>query len=156
MDPRDLFKGGVTGSAESGYEDVTAAPFGMFKSNFFSRSQSSPQEEAGLVKQAFGEITLEGTSPRSPAESKQWGKETGRDSKTTSESDENPQKNPEEDSSPSGVPSYLAQLDVGLGSDLKIDSAFGSLARDRSEGDKDGQKEELQARKLPSMFGLGF
>lgn len=148
MDPRDLFKG-VGGSAESGYEDIAKAPFGMFKSNFFSRSQLSPQEEAGLAKQAFGEITLEATSPRSPAHSE-------RQAETPDRSDND--QHSKEDSSQPSIPSYLAQLDdVGLGSDLKIDSAFGSLARDKSEGDEESKKdEELQARKLPSMFGLGF
>ena len=155
MDPRDLFKG-VVEAAESDYSDVPAAPsLGIFKSNFFPRSQQPGKEGEGPAKQPFGEITLEGAS--------------GQDSKssTRNEGEAKPPDSNDADSLVSksppqpSVPSYLAQLDVGRGTDndLKIDSAFGSLATDKGEGggaSSDGKKEELQARKLPSMFGLGF
>lgn len=161
MDPRDLFKG----SAETGYEDSsTPAPFGIFKSNFFSRSQSAPTDKrAGPVdKQAFGEITLDDAVIHPPAGSEEDRKQgakgaSGADVQAES-GDELLSKPKEKSPEPPAVPSYLAQLDVGLGSDLKIDSAFGSLA-DSGKSDKEGKKEgeeETLARKLPSMFGLGF
>lgn len=160
MDPRDLFKG-IAGSAESGYEDV--APFGMFKSNFFPRSQPPlSEEESGPSKRAFGEITLEAVSsqdPRSSAQTKGSRREGREQAETPAKSDEVLKASPPKEDSPQpSVPSYLAQLDVGLGSDLKIDSAFGSLAAEdsKSEGGKDDKKDESQARKMPSLFGLGF
>lgn len=163
IDPRDLFKG-IAGSAESVYEDVAAAPFGMFKSNFFPRSQPPLFEEGSEpAKRAFGEITLEGVSSQDPRGSAQTkgGRRKGTepsDIETPAKRDEVSMLSPKEDSpQPPSVPSYLAQLDVGLGSDLKIDSAFGSLAEDgKSDGGKDKEGEGSQARKLPSMFGLGF
>ena len=167
MDPLDLFKG----SAETGYEDSsTPAPFGIFKTNFFSRSQPAPPDEGAgpAAKRAFGEITLEGTSSRDRQGYPACGAEDQkRETKGASDTDAqvgsgnepSSKVSPEEKSpEPPSVPSYLAQLDVGLGSDLKIDSAFGSLADDgksSKEGKKEGEESSL-ARKLPSMFGLGF
>ena len=165
MDPRDLFKG----SGESGYDNVSAAaaPFGMFKSNFFSRSQSEGGGGGGgggESKQPFGEITLgevmkkegesvsRGTAAREEREVSERANSVEKDSASV------PREKVEEDVK-SEVPSYLAHLDVGLGSDLKIDSAFGSLASEGGGGaageggsgeGKEG--EESQARKLPSMI----
>lgn len=140
MDPHDLFKSG----AESGYEE--AATFGMFKSNFFSRSQPHPQEGAGPggTKQHFGEIMLEG------AASNQAPRSSGGSGGSDASTDEVPSESP--------IPSYLAQLDVGLGDDggLKIDSAFGSLGKTQPSLDDKTGGEESQARKLPTMFGFGF
>lgn len=60
---------------------------------------------------------------------------------------------------PAQVPSYLAQIDLGSGtSDLRIESAFGSLLdKDRSPEEEDSKDEVQQshARKLPSVFGFG-
>lgn len=132
---------------------------------------------ATATKQPYGEITLEGTARQ----------DGGRGGRGSVERDGNgsrsrrpevvegvavksdghaPSSSSPASSSAGGVPSYLAHLDaVGLGGaseDLKIDSAFGSLAAVDENSDKttptssDGKGEELQARKLPSMFGLGF
>jgi hypothetical protein len=160
MDPRDLFKGNPE-SGESGYDDIASASFGMFKSNFFSRSQSTSEEGAGPAKQAFGEITLENVSSQDLAESNEGEKKGVKDLKDEvhTRTDESSVKEHLKDPSPHpSVPSYLAQLDVGVGNDLQIESAFGSLTDDgKDASNKDGKKgEESQARKLPSMFGLGF
>ena len=55
------------------------------------------------------------------------------------------------------VPSYLAEL--GVDSDLTIDSAFSSLKGQdtaaTSGSGEGGQKTEVMAKKLPSIFGFG-
>lgn len=177
IDPRDLFKG-AGGAPETCYEDVSVS-FGMFKSNFFSHSSSSPSQTNSTQEdseQPFGEITLKdhhptaGSGRRDARSSLSPARKEGRD-KTTAQSsgssatkpvDESEEVIPSSDvfSSKPKVPAYFAQLDLGLGSDLKIDSAFGSLAgKEEEEGGGDSsskEKEESQARKLPSMFGLGF
>ena len=149
MDPRDLFKG-----VDGGYDDAPTS-FGMFKSNFFSgRSQQQSVKED--TKQVFGEITLSKDSIRS--QNKDEGGDGGKVEKmdeSTSASDE--KKEDEDILSKPQVPSYLAQLGVGLGgSDLQIDSAFGSLGGSEGDGETSGgaskQGEESQARKLPSMM----
>lgn len=163
MDPRDLFKG-AGGMLESGY-DTVSAPFGMFKSNFLPRSQLS-QEATGSAKQPFGEITLKDPRNKDAESAKQSaGRETvtEKDSSSfdTDTSSVDGEHEASTESSKPQVPSYFAQLDVGLGNDLKIDSAFGSLAGNSDDGSGEvggasKQAEESQARKLPSMFGLGF
>ena len=161
IDPQDLFKG--VGSAEASYGEVSA-PLGIFKSNFFSRSQT--QDKAENMKLPFGEITLKDSST-APSSSEEEKAENGMDkehhskeiplsSKDSCSDELTEEQTPPK---PSHVPSYLAQLDMGLGSDLKIDSAFGSLAdKTETSGGENSKKkeEESQARKLPSMFGLGF
>lgn len=146
MDLRDLFKG-VGGMQEAGYDD-TSAPVGMFKSNFFPRSQQSEED----TKQPFGEITLTGKEANAGSQSGAKDEDVEVDGgRATSTAETNPKCEAPEVSK---VPSYLAQLDVGLGSDLQIDSAFGSLAgKADSDGDAtSNQGEEFQARKLPSML----
>lgn len=156
MEARDLFKG-VGGVAEAGYDEVS---FGMFKSNFFPRSQQIQEGVGpGVARQPFGEITLEDMLPGRDAESASDEKGKGRGSDKHIEGAEEMHVNSSAAASPSPlVPSYLAQLDVGgLGNDLKIDSAFGSLTSKCEGGGASNEKgEESQARKLPSMFGLGF
>lgn len=162
MDPRDLFKG--VGATEAGYEEISG-PFGMFKSNFFPHSQHA-QGEAGQTLQSFGEITLS-TAPSEDAKSSS--KSTGKGSKEVetkkemfhsdleTNSEDNTKPGDSSASSKPPVPSYLAHLDVGLGGDdLKIDSAFGSLPGKDEGGVASKESKESQARKLPSMFGLGF
>lgn len=155
MDARDLFKG-VEGMGEAGgYDAEVSSSFGMFKSNFFPRSQ----EGAG---QPFGEITLDEALPERDAELANSNERVGgvgdkqriEGAGETDESSLAAVSPPR----PPPVPSYLAQLDVGgLGNDLKIDSAFGSLAgKCEGGGDSNEKGGESQARKLPSMFGLGF
>ncbi len=182
IDPRELFKGSG-GTLEMGYEEASG-PFGIFKSSFFSHpsssstpSQNSTQEDS---EQPFGEITLKdhsntgnagsGRDARSSSPAQHQEKEGAEKSTDSSpgSSGTKPVDNSEEIipssdvfSSKPKVPAYFAQLDMGLGKDLKIDSAFGSLAGKEEEGDGDSSAkekggEESQARKLPSMFGLGF
>ena len=54
------------------------------------------------------------------------------------------------------VPSYLAHLNMGLGDDLKIDSAFGSLSNKSTKDGENSEKKDhdSQARKLPDIFGF--
>ena len=141
LDPRDLFGGKDEDTQE--YGDYTA-PFGTFKSSFFSQSQHSTLSEDPLSSQKFGEITLDADKAKVSTS------EENLEEKSDETSAKVPPKNE--------VPSYFAHLDMGLDSDLKIDSAFGSL----SEGGKTASDSEevkvqdSQARKLPSIFGLGL
>lgn len=61
------------------------------------------------------------------------------------------------DETKKAVPSYLAELGVGLGdSDLTIDSAFSSLdKKDDLAGQGESKKTEITAKKLPNIFSLG-
>lgn len=60
------------------------------------------------------------------------------------------------DESKMAVPSYLAELGVGLGdADLTIDSAFSSLDKKDTAGQEDSRKTEITAKKLPNIFSLG-
>ena len=162
MDPQDLFKGGL-GSSDIGYKDIPAP--GMFKSSFFSRSQTQ-DDRSEDTKQPFGEITMKAvdSSVKDLIESKVETLTTGgglnSDIRITSE---DIKKEDLMDMPPKPeVPSYFASLDMGVpGNDLKIDSAFGSLAGKTESGCEEGgssedKQKDSPARKLPSMFGLGF
>ena len=160
----DLFKN--TNSSEDSYglgKEEEAGPFGLFKSNFFS-SRTPAQDNSGDRKTGqFGEITLdqvistkqdvktdspdplEFQSNTTKIDSVQASGSTGSDDVSTPTK---PQ-----------VPSYFANLDIGLGKDLQIESALGALAsKNEVEGEMITEEStvKLQARKLPSMFSLGF
>lgn len=170
IDPRDLFKN--AGSSEVSYGGGGGGggtgPFGLFKSNLFSsRTQSQDNSDDRKSRRQFGEITLDQTTsiPRdenSNSSEQGDGKESNTTETHSDSSKSNKNTESEDPSAPAKVqvPSYFANLDVGLGSDLKIDSALGALASKNVEEEENGrrkeEKEELQARKLPSMFGFGF
>lgn len=181
MDARDLFKGEDGGEGgERGYGDISAS-FGMFKSNFFS-TRSELQDGASNIattnKQPFGEITMKkGNNGRRDSTTSSNENNGEMKALTTAEKEKEGYNSSdkgavetddtEEDTTlfKPTVPSYLAHLDVGLGNDdLKIDSAFGSLAAGKADGGSGNgeggatsdKQHDSQARKLPSMFGLGF
>lgn len=159
MDPGELFgsKDALSGGEEE-YGGITA-PFGAFRS-MFALSQPSDAQESGAdsagASQQFGEITMGTTSHVSnPTAAKS--NESEAEEKLPSDTKSEDKATEDFSSKPSEVPSYLAHLDMGLGSDLKIDSAFGSLSEKSS---KDGKSHEgssgqdSQSRKLPSIFGF--
>ena len=158
LDPRELFgsKDALSGGEEE-YAGVTA-PFGAFRS-IFTQSQPSDADgniaDSAISSQKFGEITMGAAVDPSPAKAKESNKVTTGE-KATPESAANEQVKTEKE--PSQVPSYLADLNVGLGSDLKIDSAFGSLseksAKDGDDSKPGSSSHDSQARKLPSIFGF--
>ena len=158
MDPGELFSGkDALSVADEREQRGVTAPFGTFRSMFAqapsSESEENNAESAGPA-QKFGEITM-GTEPSPPKakESDDVVKERQESSDLT-KVEENKDSN--STSKPSEVPSYLAHLNMGLGDDLKIDSAFGSLsdksAKDGENSEKNSQ--DSQARKLPSIFGF--
>jgi len=157
IDPRELFRNaGGENIGSLGYEIETSGPFGLFKSNLFSsRSQQNTDHDKG-DQQQFGEITLRGTTPpkgypsgtsiidkdNASMISSGQSQVAGDDSTTESSGSAGSAQS-------SSVPSYLAQLDMGLGKDLKIESALGALA---SKSTTEETKVEEKARKLPNIF----
>ena len=162
MDPGELFGGkdalSVGDEREQGAAITT--PFGAFRSMFpqapSSESEGDSAESAGS-SQKFGEITM-GTDPQ-PTKDKEIDeidkgkKEESSESTATEETKETSNSS----SKPTEVPSYLAHLNMGLGDDLKIDSAFGSLSDKSTKPDDENSEkssQDSQARKLPSIFGF--
>ena len=163
IDPRELFKnpGGSSGSLD--YETETSGPFGLFKSNLFSsrsqQAQESPDDKGS--QQQFGEITLRESIPPNgdPREASIGNKDNGPATSSGQSQTAVGGNGATECSDSAGptqipsVPSYLAQLDMGLGKDLKIESALGALASKNTDDEsKMEDKEDLQARKLPNIF----
>ena len=156
MDPGELFgsKDALSGGEEKDYGAITA-PFGAFRSMFAPSqppdTRESGDDSAGSTQQ-FGEITM-GASVSDPAPEKSNENEAEEKSPLDTKAED---KNTEDVSSkPSEVPSYLAHLDMGLGSDLKIDSAFGSLSEKSSNNgkshDQGSSGQDSQAR---SIYGF--
>ena len=168
IDPRELFRNASGGSGvDLGYgDDNNAGPFGMFRSNLFS-SRPQPTQEASdgsKTQQQFGEITLKTTTPpRGGVISNEDMKETeGESSKSLSNTNLSSssvsaagESSQSTEHAQAEVPSYLAQLDVGVGKDLKIESALGALGSKNLDGGTKKDDEEQQARKLPNIF-VGF
>ena len=155
MDPGELFGGkDALSGGEEEYGGITA-PFGAFRSMFVPSQPLDAQEssaDSASSSQQFGEITM-GTTVSDPTPVKSYETEAEEQSPLDSKSED---KDREDFSSkPSEVPSYLAHLDMGLDSDLKIDSAFGSLSEKNSKnGESHEGSQDSQARKLPSIFGF--
>lgn len=149
LDPRELF-GGSTDTDE-GYGEIQV-PFGKFGS-YFSRTEEvshSPVSERGQV---FGEITL---NVDTKCEAEEHHSEKTPEIQMESPTESKPASSPNKPQ----VPSYFAHLDLGLDSDLQIESAFGSLGEknkgeDSLDGDDSKQKPDT-AKKLPSIFGFGL
>lgn len=147
LDPRELFSGSTEMDQEYG---EIRAPFGTFGS-YFSRVQEGSHSPKG-TQQQFGEITLNANTKH---EAEEHIPEKESQNQTESPTP------PKDASSPTKphVPSYLAQLNLELDNDLKIDSAFSSLEekskREESSGSDSKQKLDT-AKKLPSIFGFGL
>ena len=147
LDPRELFSGSTEMDQEYG---EIRAPFGTFGS-YFSRVQEGSHSPKG-TQQQFGEITLNANT-KHEAEERIPEKESQNQTESPTP--------PKDASSPTKphVPSYLAQLNLELDNDLKIDSAFSSLEekskREESSGSDSKQKLDT-AKKLPSIFGFGL
>lgn len=163
LDPKELFGSNAKGlETEQEYGEITG-PFGSFRP-FFSRNesgsrggQSSSQRGTG-TKQPYGEITLEHRDDslrKSPSPPPQ----ISRTAQPEARKEEKDTKLSPSAITQSPVPSYLASLGLGSGSDdLTIDSAFGSLGdknKDAADAGKGAEKQDT-AKKLPSIFGLGF
>ena len=159
MDPGELFGGkdalSVGDERERGPGITT--PFGAFRSMFPQapslESVENNAESAGSSSQKFGEITMETDQP--PAKAKD--EEVVKEKEALSESTKTDEiKDSNSSSKPAEVPSYLAHLNMGLGDDLKIDSAFGSLSEKSKKEEENSEKtsQDSQARKLPSIFGF--
>ena len=146
LDPSDLFSGGELGSQP--YGEITignyTSPFsqhtedGGVDSNFKNSREVNRRDEVPV------------SDDRQDAqESVAVNDSKNRTSPTFS------------DSKLAQVPSYFAQIDMGLGGgtdDLKIESAFGSLSdKNKQSGDEaDDRGQSSHARKLPSVFGFGL
>ena len=164
IDPRELFDGETSGEVGSEYQ--VSGPFGSSFGSFFARSSSSlAAAEAGTDGTGglpYGEITMAGMIERENSENSN--KLSGTQERDTtgaaaSEGDrdagEGEGKSNSVKSGAAAVPSYLAEL--GVESDLTIDSAFSSLKGEEGGGEE-GEKEEgdeVKAKKLPSIFGFG-
>ena len=163
LDPKELFGSNAKGlETEQDYGEITA-PFGSFRP-FFSRNESgrragpSSSQHGTGTKQPYGEITLE-HQDNSRRKSVSPPPVIARTAPPEAEKEEKETKlSPSENTVPA-VPSYLASLGLGGGSDdLTIDSAFGSLGDKSKVATETGKEPEKQdtAKKLPSIFGLGF
>lgn len=160
LDPGELFGGkdALSGGEEREYSEITA-PFGAFRSMFApqpSDADGGDADSAGPAQQ-FGEITME-MADLPAAKTRGENNDAGdKEPPSSSKDEENNNKTP--NSKPSELPSYLADLNnMGLGDDLKIDSAFGSLSDKNSKQDNvskgSSTSQDSQARKLPSIFGF--
>ena len=156
MDPGELFGGKDALCVGEEREQGITTPFGAFRS-MFPQAPSSESEgnnaESAVSSQKFGEITM----GADPLPTKANENDEAENEKEVAPSESTNAGETKDSSKPAEVPSYLAHLNMGLGDDLKIDSAFGSLS-DKST--KDGESSEKssqvdsQARKLPSIFGF--
>jgi hypothetical protein len=154
-DPHELFDSAASREVESDY--AVSGPFVSTFGSFFTRSSppqaSSTGKSSGLP---YGEITMQGITEKEPAtvQGKQDENTVEAASSQTHQGphvDENDKSNSTK--SPA-VPSYLAEL--GVDSDLTIDSAFSSLKGGDTAGETgSGEKNEVMAKKLPSIFGFG-
>ena len=142
LDPSDLFGGGELGSQP--YGEIT---IGNYTSPFSQHTEGGSIDSNPKDTQ---EVNCRDEVPVSDS------REDGQESVKVDEykSRTSPTFNEPQ------VPSYFAQIDVGLGggaSDLKIDSAFGSLSdKNKTSEDRDKMDDGGHARKLPSVFGFGL
>lgn len=153
LDPKELF--GSAGAQEAPSEFEVTGHFGSTIGSYFSRHSESPH----LSRQPFGEITM--PEVKEKKDEREGGGGTGEredevaaEVKTKGEREEDGK---EGETSKVEVPSYLAELGVGLGeSDLTIDSAFSSLDKKGKVSESESQKQKPQdaAKKLPSIFGF--
>ena len=158
MDPGELFGGkdALSVGDEREHGPGITTPFGAFRSMFpqapSSESEENNAESAGS-SQRFGEITMGADPPPTKAKDDEADNEKEESSESI-KSDEIKDSN--SISKPAEVPSYLAHLNMGLGDDLKIDSAFGSLSKKSTKDEENSEKssQESQTRKLPSIFGF--
>ena len=165
-DPRELFDSEESGE---GTENQVSGLFGSTFGSFFTRSVSSSEAGAQGSGSAagtssslpYGEITMRGVGEKQAGEEEKL-TATGETKpvETASDTQQGDSKRDEEKlglGKGTAVPSYLAEL--GVGSDLTIDSAFSSLKSDEGKGEMGegggGPKTEVMAKKLPSIFGLG-
>ena len=157
LDPRELFGSVSAKEVPSDYE--VSGPFGSSSfGSFFSRSSETGES---ATKMPFGEITMPNNQTDNEAALTQ-SEEKHREPTRLAE----PQEARENDRKPEDtkvqVPSYLAELGMGLGGDssLTIDSAFSSLDK-KGDADAGGgggsgeQKTAVTAKKLPSIFSFG-
>ena len=144
FDPRELFE---SANKEETSDYQVSGHFGskFGVGSFFMRSSST--DEGG--KEAtdslpYGEIRMNKETETDSASGEE-------EEATTRTPVERQDQEAVESSTKTTVPSYLAELGVGLGdSDLTIDSAFSSLDKDAS-----GQGGGDTTQKLPGIFGFG-
>ena len=151
FDPCELFDS--TGSKDEPSEYQTAGPFGSTFGSYFMRSSSEAAEST--TNMPYGEIHM--TSVVTSDASKNVSNEENQ-TEITQSMVQVEEGDSRLDETKKAVPSYLAELGVGLGdSDLTIDSAFSSLDKkdDIAAGQGDSKKTEITAKKLPNIFSLG-
>ena len=154
-DPHELFDSAASKDVESDF--AVSGPFGSTFGSFFTRS-SPPQATGKSSGLPYGEITMQGITEKEPATTVQGKQDENTVEAASSQTHEGPHvdENDKSNSTKSAaVPSYLAEL--GVDSDLTIDSAFSSLmGGDDAAGETgSGEKTEVMAKKLPSIFGFG-
>ena len=147
FDPQELFDSAASKDVPADYQ--VSGPFGSTFGSYFTRS--SEAAEAASSNAPYGEITMTTAGTDAPSAEGSPGK-----AKST-ESQEMEKEVVKSDETKKVVPSYLAELGVGLGGDdLTIDSAFSSLDNNGGKGENNGGlKETVTAKSLPSIFGFG-
>ena len=161
-DPLELFDSAASREVESDFP--VSGPFGTTFGSFFTRS-SPPQGGGGKNSDLpYGEITMQSITEKESRVKDTVPEKQDKSSveAVPSQTDQSAQGNEDKKSNSTksaAVPLYLAEL--GVDSDLTIDSAFSSLKdggstaqRPGGEGEG-GPKTEVMAKKLPSIFGFG-
>ena len=160
LDPKELF-GGNSGGRGGSPEFEMVGLFGSSIGSYISRV-SDPRSSSEL---SFGEITMPETNEHRP-EAKEGDERSegegvsgeGLSVKAEDDKKEGVSSSMKGEETPVAVPSYLAELGVGLGdSDLTIDSAFSSLDKKEeveNERESVSQKSQDAAKKLPSIFSF--
>ena len=143
FDPRELFDSAASKDVPEDYQ--VSGPFGSTFGSYFTRSSEATSSNA-----PYGEITMTNVSKDEQSESSP-GKVKSADSAEPEKVDG------KADETKKVVPSYLAELGVGLGGDdLTIESAFSSLDNSNGKGENsEGMKKTVTAKSLPSIFGFG-
>ena len=159
LDPKELFGGNSGGSREGSLEFDMVGIFGSSVGSYISRV-SDPRSSSDA---SFGEITLpQNTHGPETKDGDEKCEREGVSGESLSAKQEEVKKEgvsgtKKGEETPVTVPSYLAELGVGLGeSDLTIDSAFRSLDKRVIESKKESvtQKSQDTAKKLPSIFSF--
>ena len=154
FDPRELFDSKEAAASDS---EVSTGHFGSTFGSFFTRLSATEASGSGTASSnlPYGEITMTTHVHRdTEADSKSSKADT-----TTTVSECRKDQAQDEDgktdsTTKATVPSYLAELGVGLGdSDLTIDSAFSSLDK-KEEAETSKESLLVTAKKLPSIFSL--
>lgn len=144
FDPRELFDSAASKDVPSDYQ--ATGPFGITFGSYFTRSSEAVKSTNNNMP--YGEIHMTNVTTSSTTL-----KDISSEEETREHANEGDSKS---DEAKKTVPSYLAELDVGLGdTDLTIDSAFSSLDKKDIAGQGDSRKMEDTAKKLPSIFSLG-